>query len=146
MRSWIRTRRTRTPLSIDLRVTGIPAAISLKLRAYSDDKRNLGVSCQFLYSLYIFFGGYYVKPTYGLEQARAQLPHIAAEARAGHPSLITRHGVPVAAVVPVSFLQSHRSERVRKGGILALRGTGRELWQTGAGKVVAELRDEWQTE
>ncbi len=87
-----------------------------------------------------------MKPTYGLEQARAQLPHIAAEARAGHTSLITRHGEPVAAVVPMSFLQSQQSERVRKGGILTLRGTGRELWQTGAGKAVAELRDEWQAE
>jgi prevent-host-death family protein len=85
-----------------------------------------------------------VKATYGLEQARAQLPHIAAEARAGHTSVITRHGEPVAAVVPVSFLRAQQGGRIRKGGILALRGTGRHLWPLGAGQMVADLRDEWQ--
>lgn len=85
-----------------------------------------------------------MKPTYGLEQARAQLPHIAAEARAGHTSVITRHGEPVAAVVPMAFLRSQQAGRIRKGGILALRGTGRDLWPAGAGRTVADLRDEWQ--
>ena len=42
-----------------------------------------------------------MKASYGLEQARAQLPRIAAEAHAGHTSVITRHGEPMAAVVPV---------------------------------------------
>ncbi len=84
-----------------------------------------------------------LKTTYGLEQARAQLPHIAAEAHAGHTSVITRHGRPVAAVVPVAVLQAQASARARKSGILALRGTGRMLWPGGAGKAVAALRDEW---
>ena len=84
-----------------------------------------------------------MKPTYGLEQARAQLPHIAAEARAGHTSVITRHGEPVAAVVPISALQAQQAGRLRKGGVLALRGTGRHLWPEGAGRTVASLRDEW---
>lgn len=82
--------------------------------------------------------------TYGLEQARAQLPHIAAEALAGHASVITRHGKPMAAVVPVSFLRAQSSARARKGGILALRGTGQGVWPLGAAEVVAGLRDEWQ--
>lgn len=86
-----------------------------------------------------------MKPTYGLEQARAQLPHIAAEARAGRTSVITRHGEPIAAVVPVSLLREQQAVRVRKGGILALRGTGRDLWPASAGRTVADLRDEWQT-
>jgi prevent-host-death family protein len=85
-----------------------------------------------------------VKTTYGLEQARAHLPHIAAEARAGHTSVITRHGEPIAAVVPVSFLRAEQAGRVRKGGILALRGTGRHMWPAGAGRTVAEMRDEWE--
>ena len=84
-----------------------------------------------------------MKPTYGLEQARAQFPHIAAEARAGYTSVITRHGEPIAAVVPMALLHTRQSLGVRKGGILTLRGTGRHLWSTGAGAVVTELRDEW---
>lgn len=86
-----------------------------------------------------------MKATYGLEQARAQLPHIAAEARAGHTSVITRHGEPVAAVVPMSFLRAQQGGRIRKSGVLALRGTGRHMWLEGAGQTVANLRDEWQT-
>ncbi len=86
-----------------------------------------------------------MKATYGLEQARAQLPHIAAEARAGHTSVITRHGEPVAAVVPVEFLRARQAGRARKGGILAMRGTGRHVWPKDARQTVAELRDEWPT-
>ena len=86
-----------------------------------------------------------MKSTYGLEQARAQLPHIAAEARAGHTSVITRHGEPMAAVVPISFLRKQQASRMRKGGIPALRGTGRQMWPEGAGQTVANMRDEWQT-
>jgi prevent-host-death family protein len=80
-----------------------------------------------------------MKTTYGLEQARAQLPHIAAEAHAGYSSVITRHGKPVAAVVPVSVLQAEQTSRVRRAGILALRGTGRSVWPAGASTVVADL-------
>lgn len=86
-----------------------------------------------------------MKTTYGLEKARAQLPHIAAEARAGHTSVITRHGEPIAAVVPMAFLQSQQAGRIRRGGILTLRGTGRHIWPQGAGQTMADLRDEWQT-
>ena len=85
-----------------------------------------------------------MKTTYGLEQARSQLPHIAAEAHAGYSSVITRHGKPVAAVVPISVLQAQQSSLVRQGGILALRGTGRSVWALKGGKAVADLRDEWQ--
>ena len=85
------------------------------------------------------------KSTYGLEQARTQLPHIAAEAHAGYSSVITRHGKPIAAVVPVPLWQAQQASKVRKNGILALRGTGRGVWPTDAGQVVADLRDEWQT-
>ena len=42
---------------------------------------------------------------YGLEQARIQLPAIVANAHAGVASIITRHGKPYAAVVPVQDFQ-----------------------------------------
>lgn len=86
-----------------------------------------------------------MKPSYGLEQARAQLPRIAAEAHAGHTSVITRHGKPMAAVVPLVFLRAQQANKVRKAGILALRGTGRHLWPEGAAQAVAGIRDEWQS-
>lgn len=80
---------------------------------------------------------------YGLEQARAQLPHIAAEAIAGNTSVITRHGKPVAVVVPVAQWQAQQARQARTS-ILALRGTGRGLWPEGASRAVHALRDEWQ--
>ena len=84
------------------------------------------------------------KKTYGLEQARAQLPLIAAEAQAGYSSEITRHGKPVAMVVPVQDWQAAQGRQVASGGILALRGSGRGLWPQGAAKAVAQLRNEWK--
>jgi len=81
---------------------------------------------------------------YGLEQARAQLPHIASEALAGYTSVITRHGKPVAVVVPVDEWRAQQARQARASGVLALRGSGRGLWPEGAGPAVAALRDEWQ--
>ena len=81
---------------------------------------------------------------YGLEQARAQLPLIAAEAEAGYSSEITRHGKPVAVVVPVKQWQDQQARGVKFDGILALRGTGAGLWPRGAASAVAQLRKEWQ--
>ncbi len=80
---------------------------------------------------------------YDLEQARIQLPAIVANAHAGHASIITRHGKPVAAVVPVQDLQRSRAAREAASDLLALRGTGRGLWGMDVGQTVAELRDEW---
>jgi prevent-host-death family protein len=80
---------------------------------------------------------------YGLEQARAQLPHIASEAMAGYTSVITRHGKPVAVVIPVGEWQAQQARQAQAGSILALRGTGKGLWPQGAGQAVADLRDEW---
>ncbi len=82
-------------------------------------------------------------PQYGLEQARAQLPLIASEAVAGYTSVITRHGKPVAVVVPVAQWREQQARAVRQSGVLALRGTGRGLWPSGASATVAQLRDEW---
>jgi len=86
-----------------------------------------------------------MRATYGLEQARTQLPRRAAEARAWHTSAITRHREPMAAVVPISFLRAQQAGRIRKGGILALRGTGRDRWPEGAGRTIADMREAWQT-
>lgn len=80
--------------------------------------------------------------SYGLEQARIQLPAIVADAHAGNASIITRHGKPYAAIVPIQdFQKSHAATDA--SGLLALRGTGRGLWGTDVGQTIADLRDEW---
>lgn len=77
--------------------------------------------------------------SYGIEQARMQLPAITAKAHAGVASVITKHGKPYAAVVPVEYLYQNK----RSAGILALRGTGKGLWGKSPSKTMARLRDEW---
>ncbi len=76
---------------------------------------------------------------YGLEQARTQLPAIAANAHAGASSIITRHGKPYAAVVPLDAMRGGQATP----GILALRGMGKGLWGPDVAKAIHKLRDEW---
>ena len=80
---------------------------------------------------------------YGLEQARIQLPSIAANAHAGIRSIITKHGKPYAAIVPVQDIQKPSTESDLAAGILSLQGTGRGLWGADVGQTVTDLRDEW---
>ena len=81
--------------------------------------------------------------SYGLEQARIQLPAIAANAHAGNASVITKHGKPYAAIVPVQALQKLRARTASASGVLALRGSGRGLWGADVGQAISRLRDEW---
>ena len=60
------------------------------------------------------------------------MPLIAAEGEVGYSSEITRHGKPVAMVVPVRQWQAQQTRTVKMNGILALRGTGAGLWPRGA--------------
>ncbi len=80
---------------------------------------------------------------YGLEQARIQLPSIAANAHAGIRSIITKHGKPYAAVVPIEDIKEPTTEAELTSGILSLQGTGRGLWGADVGQTVTDLRDEW---
>ena len=82
-------------------------------------------------------------PSYGLEQARINLPLIIANAHSGLASVITRHGKPYAAVVPIAVLEKARGALPAASSLLALRGTGQGLWGESAGQAVAEMREEW---
>jgi prevent-host-death family protein len=75
----------------------------------------------------------------GLEQARSELPRLVTEAQAGSSSVITRHGKPCAALVPLERLKAH----TRRGGLLSLRGTGAGLWRPNVAAAVTKLRNEW---
>ena len=76
-------------------------------------------------------------PAYGLEQARTQLPRLVAEAHAGTQSIITKHGKPYAAIVP---LQDAALAANRGSGVLDLRGSGTGVWGNDAAAAVDALR------
>ncbi len=80
---------------------------------------------------------------YGLEQARAQLPRIVAEAQTGACSVITKHGKPYAAVMPLQELERLQTQASAPTALLELRGTGQGLWGADVGQTLAELRGEW---
>jgi prevent-host-death family protein len=57
---------------------------------------------------------------YGFEQARAQLPTLIAQAHAGQSSIITKHGKPYAAIVPLADLAQARKRTSKQGGMLKI--------------------------
>jgi prevent-host-death family protein len=75
----------------------------------------------------------------GAEEARNQLPDLLDEAEQGRSTIITRHGKPVAALVPISAYESS----VRQQSLLPLKGSGRGLWGKDSARTVRRLRDEW---
>ena len=93
----------------------------------------------------VHFSGFIMpaNASYGIEQARIQLPSIVADAHAGARCIITKHGKPYAAIVPLEDVQKSRAEADLASGLLALRGTGRGLWGAHVGQTVSALRDEW---
>lgn len=75
----------------------------------------------------------------GAEEARNQLPDLLAAAERGRSTVITRHGRPVAALVPMNAFNGSR----RQQALLALKGSGRGLWGKDSTRTVRDLRDEW---
>ncbi|MPZ31259.1 MAG: type II toxin-antitoxin system prevent-host-death family antitoxin [Rhodospirillales bacterium] len=75
----------------------------------------------------------------GAEEARSQLPDLLAAAEKGRSTIITRHGRPVAALVPIDDYGS----AVRQQPLLPLAGTGRGLWGKDSARTVRKLREEW---
>ncbi len=78
-------------------------------------------------------------PRKGAEEARNQLPDLLEAAEKGRSTIITRHGRPVAALVP---LDDHAASG-RQRPLLPLKGSGRGLWGEDSTRSVHELRDEW---
>jgi prevent-host-death family protein len=75
----------------------------------------------------------------GVEDARNQLPALLAEAERGRSTIITRHGRPIAAIVPVD----RTADRPPQKSLLGLAGSGRGLWGKDSTKTLRKLRDEW---
>ena len=78
--------------------------------------------------------------TCGAEQARSHLPELLEYARQGSSTIITKHGRPYAALVPLA-----QSAPRRKGpSLLDLKGSGAGLWGRNSARTVSRLRDEWE--
>lgn len=76
----------------------------------------------------------------GAEEARNQLPDLLAAAERGRSTIISRHGRPVAALVPIdAYRPSDRQEP-----LLPLAGSGRGLWGKDSVRTLRGLRDEWE--
>ena len=75
----------------------------------------------------------------GAEEARNQLPDLLEAAEKGHSTLITRHGRPVAALVPLdAYAASGRQQP-----LVPVEGSGRGLWGKNGARTIGDLRDEW---
>jgi prevent-host-death family protein len=75
----------------------------------------------------------------GAEEARNQLPHLIDAAEAGQSTIITRHGRPVAALVPIEAYGT----TIRQPPVTPVEGSGRELWGRSSARTIRKLRNEW---
>ena len=75
----------------------------------------------------------------GADEARSQLPELLAAAEHGRSTVITRHGRPVAALVPIAAYGA----AVRQQPLTPLKGSGRGLWGRDSGRTIRKLREEW---
>jgi prevent-host-death family protein len=76
----------------------------------------------------------------GAEEARNQLPDLLEAAENGQSTIITRHGKPVAALVPIAAYKAS----ARQESLLPLEGSGRGLWGKDSRRTLRKLRDEWE--
>jgi prevent-host-death family protein len=75
----------------------------------------------------------------GAEEARNQLPDLLSAAEKGRSTIITKHGRPVAALVPIdAYAAAGRQEP-----LTPLAGSGRGLWGKSSKRTLGKLRNEW---
>ena len=78
-------------------------------------------------------------PRRGSEDARNEFPSLIDAAERGRATIITRRGRAVAALVSLeAYAGTHRQQ-----SLLALAGSGRNLWGPDSRTTLAGLRDEW---
>jgi prevent-host-death family protein len=75
----------------------------------------------------------------GAEDARNQLPDLLEAAENGHSTIITKHGRPVAAIVPLDAYDAAS----RQDPLVPMEGSGRGLWGEDSRRTLRDLRDEW---
>lgn len=74
------------------------------------------------------------------EEARAHFSKLLNDAEKGTATIITRHGRPVAAVVPIA----EYTRTPRQQPLLDLQGTGRGLWGKDSVQTIRALKEEWE--
>lgn len=79
------------------------------------------------------------KRTKGVQEARQELPALLEAAHRGQRIIITKHGKPYAAIVPVE----EGARKTRGVTVAQLRGSGKRIWKRNAAEIVDRLRDEW---
>jgi prevent-host-death family protein len=78
-------------------------------------------------------------PHRGAEEARNRLPELLAAAERGQSTIITRHGRPVAALVPIAAARAASWQQP----LTPAAGSGRGLWGRSSTRTLRRLRDEW---
>lgn len=85
-----------------------------------------------------------VVETKGAEEARSTLPALLQLAERGIPTIVSKHGRRVAAIVPIAVYDAYESSlRPRRLSPLSLVGSGHKLWGEDSTQTIRELRDEW---
>jgi prevent-host-death family protein len=75
----------------------------------------------------------------GAEDARNQLPDLLEAAENGQSTIITKHGRPVAAIVPLDAYDAAN----RQEPLVPMEGSGRGLWGEDSRRTLRDMRDEW---
>jgi prevent-host-death family protein len=75
----------------------------------------------------------------GAAEARNRLPKLLAAAERGQSTIITRHGRPIAALVPIAALGATGDRQP----LTPLQGSGRGLWGKDSVRTLRKLRAEW---
>jgi prevent-host-death family protein len=73
----------------------------------------------------------------GAEEARNQLPHLLDAAEKGESTIISKHGRPVAALVPIGAYVG------RQEPLTPAASSGRGFWGKISPRAIRKLRDEW---
>src|ERR1700738_414259 len=77
----------------------------------------------------------------GAEEARNQLPDLLDAAEKGRSTIITKHGRPVAALVPIEAY----SAAVRQQPLMPVAGSGHGLWGKDSTRTIRKLLDDWNS-
>jgi prevent-host-death family protein len=94
-----------------------------------------------LYGAVQFYMAKRARPTFrkGAEEARNRLPELLNAAEKGRSTIITRHGRPIAALVPIAEFGAAG----RQLPLLPEEGSGNGLWGKSTVHTIRRLRDEW---
>ena len=79
----------------------------------------------------------------GAEEARNTLPALLDLAERGESTVISRHGRPVAAIVPIALYEAIQAQQPKQRSLLSLGGSGVGLWGEDSTRTIREMRDEW---